>query len=121
VRRSRVPLVAALALSAGWLALGTIAVVYLGGALVQMWARALVLIPQAAVWLFVALREGMDWWSIAGRVGSALADVIVTPQALSWLIGLELVGAVALYGLQRLFKGEIREEQRGDSAAEVRR
>jgi hypothetical protein len=110
-----------MALGAGWLALGTVAVVYLGGALVQVWARALVFIPQAAVWLFVALREGMDWWSIAGRAGAAVADAIVRPEALSWLVGLELVGAAALYGLQRLFRDEFREEPRGEGSAEVKR
>jgi hypothetical protein len=113
--RSRRRLVLAAALGAGWLLLGTVAVVYVGGVLVRLWARMFVLLPRAVVWVFAALQQGVDWWSIAGQAGVALADILAAPEVTAWLVGLELVGAAALYGLQRLFK----DEQRGTTSAEV--
>lgn len=105
----------ALGIGAAWLALGAVALYYVGGALVQGAARGLVLLPRAGVWLFVALQDGADGWTIAGRVGATLADALVTPQVTYWLIALELVGAAALFALQRLF----RNEERGERSEEV--
>jgi len=112
-----VRLAAAVGIGAAWLALAAAALFYVGGALVQGVARGLVLLPRVGVWLFVALQDGADWWTIAGRVGATLADALVTPQVTSWLIALELVGAAALFVLQRLF----RNEGRGARSEEVKK
>jgi hypothetical protein len=98
----------ALGFGAVWLALAALAIYYIGAALVAVVARGIALLPRAIVWLFVALQEGADWWSIAGRVGAVLADTITTSQVGFGLIALELVGAAALYGLQRLLRDEDR-------------
>ena len=107
----------AFGLGAAWLGLAVLAVVSIGGAIVAALARGLALLPRAVVWLFVALQEGAGWWSIAGRVGAALADTITTSQVGLALIALELVGAAALYGLQRL----LRDEDRRPISTEERR
>lgn len=106
-----------LAVGAGWLTLAAVAIYYLGGALIRLWARAIVLLPRAVVWVFVAVQQGVDWWTIAGRAGAALADLLVTPQVTVGVVVLELVGALALYGLQRLF----RDEERSTGSPEVRK
>jgi hypothetical protein len=101
-------LAAAFGIGAAWLALAAVALYYVGAALVQLGVRGLVLLPRAGVWLFIALQEGADWWSIAGRIGAALAQMLTTSQVALTLIALELVGAAALYGLQRLLRDEAR-------------
>jgi hypothetical protein len=107
-RRRVARLATAFGFGATGLALAVLAIIYVGGALVQGVARGLVLLPRAGIWLFVAMQDGAGWWTIAGRAGAALADALVTPQVTFWLIGLELVGAAALFALQRLFRDEER-------------
>ena len=106
-----------LAVGAGWLILAAVAIYYLGAAFIRLLARGIVLLPRAVVWVFVAVQQGVDWWTIAGQAGAALADLLVTPQVTIGLVALELVGALALYGLQRIFK----DEERGTGSPEVRK
>jgi hypothetical protein len=96
----------AFGIGAAWLGLAVLGVYYVGGAIVAALARGLALLPRAVVWLFLALQQGADWWSIAGRAGAILADTIATSQIGLGLLALELVGAAALYGLQRLLREE---------------
>jgi hypothetical protein len=98
----------AFGIGVAWLGLAALAVFYIGGAIVAAIASGIALLPRAIVWLFVAMQEGADWWSIAGRVGAILAQTIATSQVGLGLIALELVGAAALYGLQRLLRDEDR-------------
>ena len=105
--KRRLPRLAiAFGIGAAWLGLAAVGVYLIGGAIVAATARGLALLPRAVVWLFLALQEGADWWSIAGRVGAILADTITTSQIGLGLLALELVGAAALYGLQRLLRDE---------------
>jgi hypothetical protein len=101
-------IVLASAIGAGWLGVGLVAVVYVGGLLVQGSALALALVPRAIVWVVLAAQDGADWWSIAGRAGGAVAATIGASQVMWWLIGLELVGVAALAGLQKVLRDEMR-------------
>jgi hypothetical protein len=103
--------VIAFGIAAAWLTLAAVAVFFIGGAILSALARGVALLPRAIVWLFLAFQQGADWWSIAGRVGAILADTITTSQVGLALIALELVGAAALYGLQRLLRDEARSEE----------
>jgi len=105
----------AIAVCAGWLGLALVAVVYLGGLLLQGAARTLTLVPRAIVWLALAAQDGADWWSIAGRAGGAIAATITSSQVMWWLIGLELLGVAALAGLQKM----LRDERRSRDVEEV--
>lgn len=105
---------AAAAIGLAWLAFAYVSVVYVGGALAGAAAGALVLVPQAMLWLLSAYQEGMDGWAIAGRVGANLADLLMRPRVTFYLVLLELVGAAALYGLQRLLRDERRGPPEGD-------
>jgi len=101
-------MVLASAIGAGWLGLGLVAVVYVGGLLIRGSALALTLVPRAIVWVVLAAQDGADWWSIAGRAGGAVAATIGASQVMWWLIGLELVGVAALAGLQKVLRDEMR-------------
>jgi hypothetical protein len=115
VRRRVRRMVLATAVTAGWLGLAVVAVVYIGGLLVQAMSLAMVLLPRGIVWLALAAQDGADWWSIAGRAGAAVAAAFASSQAIWWLIGLELIGVAALVGLQKL----LRDETRGPDVEEV--
>jgi hypothetical protein len=106
-RRSRRAALA-IAVAVGWLGLGLVAVVSLGGLVLQGFARAVTLVPRAIVWLFLAAQDGADWWSIAGRASAAVVATLSSSQVLWWLIGLELLGVAALLGLHAMLRGEMR-------------
>ena len=97
-----------LGIAGGWLALGVVAVMYLGGPVLEGLARGVALLPRAVVWLFLAVQDGADWWSIAGRAGAAVAATLVSSQVMWWVIGLELVGVAALAGLHVMLRDEVR-------------
>jgi hypothetical protein len=50
--------------------------------------------------------EGLDWWSIVARVGAATGEALTTPQVSSVIVGIEIVGAVALFVLSRVLRAE---------------
>jgi hypothetical protein len=101
----------ALLATIGGLAGAYLLVVYVGGALLQAVIWVLVQLPRAFIWLIAALQDGADGWAIAGRVASGIANTFTTTEVAFSLIGLELVGAAALYGLQRLLRNEVRRTQ----------
>ena len=103
-RRSRRTALA-IAVTAGWLGLGLVAALSIGGLVLQGVAGVVALVPRAIVWLFLAAQSGADWWSIAGR---AVAATLGSSQVLWWLIGLELLGVAALAGLHVMLRGEMR-------------
>ena len=107
---------AALVGTVAGLALAYLLVVYVGAALLSGMAAALALLPRAFVWLVLALQDGADGWAIAGRIASSLAAALSTTEVVFSLIALELIGAAALYVLQRL----LRDEGRTRHSKEVR-
>ena len=100
------------------LALAYVLVVYVGGALLNAVVWGLVLLPRAFMWLVLALQEGADGWVIAGRVASSVAGVLSTTEVAFSVIALELIGAAALYGLQRLLRDETGKGAEGAENAE---
>jgi hypothetical protein len=63
-------------------------------------------IVAAALWMSVAFENGLDVWAMLTQIASAAAAVIATPQVSSVLIAIGAVGALALYGLHRIFSSE---------------
>ena len=51
-------------------------------------------------------RAGADAWTILKAVGGAAGSALVSPRVFATIGALVLVGALALYGLQRLFDSE---------------
>ena len=99
---------AALVGTAAGLVLAYVLVAYVGAALLSGLAAALALLPRAFVWLVLALQDGADGWAIAGRIAASLAGTLSTTRVVFSLIALELMGAAALYVLQRLLRDEVR-------------
>ena len=75
---------------------------------VAAWAlvRSLTAALNGAVWLAAAIGSGADAWTIVRTVGNAVAGTLITPEASAGVAALVIVGALALYGLQRLLGSE---------------
>jgi hypothetical protein len=69
---------------------------------VGAFVEAVRLSVNAAVWLAAALGSGADAWTLVTTIGRAAAGALITPRVLAVVAALILVGAVALYGRQRL-------------------
>ena len=54
---------------------------------------------------------GLRWWSLLEKVGSAVGTAVATPQTTAVLVALELMGAMAVYGIQRLLGDEAAQEE----------
>lgn len=52
--------------------------------------------------VFVATR--VEWWSILARAAAGVGEAIATPQTQAVLIAGEVIGVLAVYGLQRLLR-----------------
>lgn len=104
-RRRRAQVIAVSGFAASILvALGVVVAFFIyGPALI---ARAVDSSVAAALWMSVAIENGLDLWAILAKIGGAAAAVITTPQVSSVLIAIEVVGALALYGLHRIFASE---------------
>ena len=54
------------------------------------------------VWVVQAFADGLDMWTILVRAGGSLGAALATPRVTLALVGAELVGVAALYGLHRV-------------------
>ena len=68
------------------------------------------LLLRASLWLATSAGRGDDSWTIASAVGRGVTTALVTPGAMGVIGGLLLIGAAALFGLQRLLDSEEEEE-----------
>ena len=64
----------------------------------------------AAPWLIAYATEGMNLWSVIARTGGHVAAAFATPPRAGALVGVELVGIVTFFALQRLVGFERRGE-----------
>ena len=93
--------------------IGVVAVVAILGAgylvlPIAAWAfvRALTSTLNGCIWLAASISSGNDAWTIVQTIGKAAAGAFVTPQVSGAIIMLVVVGALALFGLQRLLGSE---------------
>ena len=73
---------------------------------VRVFVRGLELAVNGCIWLAASLSAGADAWTILKVVGRAAGGVLVSPRVFATFCALVLVGALALYGLQRLFDSD---------------
>jgi hypothetical protein len=75
---------------------------------VAAWAfvRALTVTLNGSVWVAAAIGSGADGWTIVRTVANAAGEALATPQASGGIAALVIVGALALFGLQRLLGSE---------------
>jgi hypothetical protein len=69
---------------------------------VQAFVRVLDLTLNACVWVAASFTNGTDGWTIFMTIVRALASTLLDTRALTVLGALVLLGAAALYALQRL-------------------
>lgn len=75
---------------------------------IAAWAfvRALTTTLNGCMWLAASISSGTDTWTIVQTVGKAAAGAFATPEISGVIIALVIVGALALFGLQRLLGSE---------------
>ena len=99
-----------------WAVRAAVAVVAVGGAVLglsaggafvmSLVADGLVAGVQGAVWTADTVGGGLWWWSVLETMGSAVGKVAMAPRSLVVLVALQLVGAMAMYGMTRLLGDE---------------
>ena len=102
--------------SARWVRLGGLAILVtvvaaaLSILLIPLGARAmvrgLVLLAAGCVWLATSLSMGVSVWTMLGTMWQTAAGALATPAASAILWSLVVLGALALYWLQRLLGPE---------------
>jgi hypothetical protein len=68
--------------------------------------RGIVLLAAACVWLATSLSMGVSVWTMLGTIWQNVAGALATPVASAMLWSLVVLGALALYWLQRLLGSE---------------
>ena len=99
-----------------WARLGGLAILGAGAAsgiailLIPLAARGfvlgLVLLAAGCVWLATSLSMGVSVWTMLGTMWQTVAGALATPAASAMLWSLVVLGALALYWLQRLLGAE---------------
>ena len=68
----------------------------------RTFVRVIVFLSDACVQLALLLSAGGDMWTIVRTMGRLASNALSSGRAVALVSGLILVGAAALYGLQRL-------------------
>jgi len=86
---------------------GAVVGLRVGGSFVlTLVADGLVAGVRGMVWTADTVGGGLWWWSVLETTGSAVTKVATTPRSVALLIALQLVGAMAMYGMTRLLGDE---------------
>jgi hypothetical protein len=62
-------------------------------------------------WLVAYASVALHGWFTLGHVGAVVADALMTPARVAALVGVELVGLLAFYALQRIAAGQLGDAQ----------
>jgi hypothetical protein len=94
----------------GLVLLGAVAAAGIGFLALPLAARAfvrgIVLLAAGCVWLATSLSMGVSVWTLLDTIWQNVAATVATPTASAALWSLVVVGALALYWLQRLLGSE---------------
>jgi hypothetical protein len=84
-------------------AAGALAAYLASPSLAPVFIRVVAFVSGRAVPWFVAYSTvAMNWWLTLVHVGSVIASALVTPARAAALVGVELVGLLAFFALQRI-------------------
>jgi hypothetical protein len=72
----------------------------------RAFVRGIVLLAAGCVWLATSLGSGVSIWTMLATIWQGAAGALATPAASAALWSLVVVGALALYWLQRLLGSE---------------
>ena len=75
---------------------------------IAAWAfvRALTMTLNGCIWMAASISSGEDGWTIVQTIARAAAGTLTTPQVSGAIVALVVLGAIALFGLQRLLGSE---------------
>jgi hypothetical protein len=75
---------------------------------IAAWAfvRVLTMTLNGCIWLAASISSGADGWTILATMARAAAGTLATPQVSGAIVVLVILGAAALFGLQRLLGSE---------------
>ena len=68
--------------------------------------RVLTMTLNGCIWMAASISSGEDGWTIVQTIARAAAGTLTTPQVSGAIIALVVLGAIALFGLQRLLGSE---------------
>ncbi|MEQ1898047.1 MAG: hypothetical protein ABL971_11740 [Vicinamibacterales bacterium] len=111
VRQQRLAWVARAAAVLAVLIGGGVGLFVLGTAFLGAAADGVVAGVQGLIWTADAVGGGLRWWSLLEKVGTAVGTAVATPQTTAVLVALELMGAMAVYGIERLLGDEAAQEE----------
>lgn len=104
-----------------WAARAAAVVLVLAGGVAGLWAVGSAVTAAAAdgvvagvqglIWTAGAMSDGLRWWAFLQNIGSAVGTAVATPQTTAVLVALELTGAVAVFGIERLLGDEAAQEE----------
>jgi hypothetical protein len=69
---------------------------------IGMVGRVAVLFSHGLVWLLTSASEGVRWWWVAERMGTAVTDTVAIPSAAVSIAVIEMIGLLGIYAFQRL-------------------
>ena len=72
--------------------------------------RGTVLGSQALVWLLVSAGEGIRWWWIAERIGTAVRVAVAAPSTGAAVMAGEMIMLLAIFAFQRLLGPTLKDE-----------
>ena len=72
----------------------------------RAFVRSIVLLLNGCVWVAMSMSAGMSVWGVLGAIGRSVVEKLSTGAASALLVTLVVVGAAALYVLQRLLGTE---------------
>jgi hypothetical protein len=64
--------------------------------------RSTVVLSHGLVWFLTSASEGVRWWWIAERIGTAVRDTVATPSTAAILAAVEMIALLAIYAFQRV-------------------
>ncbi|HVC20092.1 MAG TPA: hypothetical protein VNE16_08450 [Vicinamibacterales bacterium] len=74
--------------------------------LVTAFVRGVALLLDGVLWVSVSLSAGLDFWTLLAHAGRWVGVVITTPRVAVTLVVIEVIGALALYVIQRVLASE---------------
>jgi hypothetical protein len=74
----------------------------LRGLAVALIVRSAVVLSHGLVWLLTSASQGVKWWWIAERIGTAVSDTIAAPTAAAAFVAVEMIALLAIFAFKQV-------------------
>ena len=106
----RVALIAAALL----ISIGGVGAIYeLTGPATSLAVRVMVVFSHGLVWFLTSAGEGVSWWWIAERIGTAARVTIAAPSTAAGIAAIEMLALLAIYAFKRLLAQDLQRYRQG--------